>query len=207
MTVRAETTLSLLGRIDALVADAFGLVAGNLAAAMTAFITGDRDAARRVAAADSVMDDLASQIEGIAIDALSHPAGLSADELRMLLIVLRVAPELERSNDLASHVANLGAQGLAAWLSDRGRDLAGQMGSLGVGMWRLAADAYLARDGSAAAKLRALDDEIDDLHVSLTNELAAARVSVPVAIQMALAARYLERLGDHAVNVTARLTT
>jgi phosphate uptake regulator len=35
--------------------------------------------------------------------------------------------------------------------------------------------------------------------------LAAARVSVPVAIEMALVARYFERLGDHAVNVTRRL--
>jgi phosphate uptake regulator len=39
----------------------------------------------------------------------------------------------------------------------------------------------------------------------LTAELAAGGISIPVAIEMALVARYFERLGDHAVNVTRRL--
>ena len=203
--MHSQEPASALALIDALIAEAFEQVAANLSGAMAAFVTGDRDAARRVTAADSVMDELASRIEDAAVDALTQASDLLVDDIHGLLIALRIAPELERSNDLASHVAALGAQGLAAWLTDRGRDLAGQMGSLGVGMWRLAADAYQARDAAAADSLRALDDEIDDLHVSLTAELAAADVSVPVAIQMALAARYLERLGDHAVNVTARL--
>jgi phosphate uptake regulator len=50
-----------------------------------------------------------------------------------------------------------------------------------------------------------MDDEIDDLHVSLIGELAAAPISVPVAVQVGLVARYLERLGDHAVNVVQHL--
>jgi len=65
--------------------------------------------------------------------------------------------------------------------------------------------AFASGDGAVADLLRARDDEIDDLHVSLTAELAAGRVSVPVAIEMALVARYFERLGDHAVNVTRRV--
>jgi phosphate uptake regulator len=57
-----------------------------------------------------------------------------------------------------------------------------------------------------ADRLRARDDEIDDIHVGLTAEIAAGTISVPVAIEMGLVARYFERLGDHAVNVTRRLT-
>jgi phosphate transport system protein len=70
----------------------------------------------------------------------------------------------------------------------------------------MAAEAYARRDAAAAAVLRTRDDEIDDLHVSLTAELAAGGISIPVAIEMGLVARYFERLGDHAVNVTRRLT-
>jgi phosphate transport system protein len=69
----------------------------------------------------------------------------------------------------------------------------------------LAVDAYAYGDGAVADLLRCRDDEIDDLHVSLTAELAAGRVSVPVAIEMALVARYFERLGDHAVNVARQI--
>ena len=72
-------------------------------------------------------------------------------------------------------------------------------------MWELAAAAYARLDPAAADVLRARDDEIDDLHVSLTAELAAGGISIPVAIEMGLVARYFERLGDHAVNVTRRL--
>ena len=90
-------------------------------------------------------------------------------------------------------------------LTPRARSLVSQMGAIGFEMWQMAADAYASSDYNAAALLRARDDEIDDLHVGLTAELAAGSVSVPVAIEMGLVARYFERLGDHAVNVTRRL--
>jgi phosphate transport system protein len=80
-----------------------------------------------------------------------------------------------------------------------------EMGQVGVEMWRHAAEAYAARDTTAADRLRVLDDRLDDLHVSLSCELAASDICTAVAIEMGLVARFLERLGDHAVNVTRRL--
>jgi phosphate transport system protein len=79
------------------------------------------------------------------------------------------------------------------------------MGAAGVEMWNSAARAFASRDWTAADRLRARDDELDDLHVRLTAEFAAGSISVPVAIELGLVARYFERLGDHAVNVTRRL--
>src|SRR5947207_13082918 len=72
-------------------------------------------------------------------------------------------------------------------------------------MWRIAADAYVERHPAAADLLRVRDDEIDDLHVTLSAELARGSSSNAVAIEMGLIARFYERLGDHAVNVTRRL--
>jgi phosphate transport system protein len=69
----------------------------------------------------------------------------------------------------------------------------------------LAANAYADHDLNAADRLRALDDELDDLHVDLSAELAQASMSNAVAIEMGLVARFYERLGDHAVNVTRRV--
>ncbi len=93
-----------------------------------------------------------------------------------------------------------------ARLSSRAQKLAAQMGAIGTEIWGLAAEAYAAGHGSVADALRGRDDEIDDLHMSLTAELAAGRVSVPVAIEMALApSRYFERLGADAVNVSCRV--
>jgi phosphate transport system protein len=72
-------------------------------------------------------------------------------------------------------------------------------------MWRAAANAYADRDPGTGGRLRLLDDHLDDLHVSLSTELARSPISTSVAIEMGLVARFLERLGDHAVNVAQRL--
>ena len=44
-----------------------------------------------------------------------------ASDLRYLLTVVRVVPELERSGDLAQHIAVRGTKGLADQLSPRAR--------------------------------------------------------------------------------------
>ena len=79
------------------------------------------------------------------------------------------------------------------------------MGDLATEMWRQAADAWYERDREAAAALAERDEGMDELHGSLTAELAAGQISVPVAMEMALVARDYERLGAHAVNIARRV--
>jgi phosphate transport system protein len=61
------------------------------------------------------------------------------------------------------------------------------------------------RDPRRVDELRRGDEVIDDLHVELTEELARGNCSVAQAIELGLIARFYERLGDHAVNVAARI--
>ena len=46
---------------------------------------------------------------------------------------------------------------------------------------------------------------MDDLHVSLTVEVVAGTMPLPVAVELALLARFYERFGDHAVNLAKRV--
>jgi phosphate transport system protein len=190
--------------LDAEVLRIFTLVREALAGATEIFLATDRDAARALVARDQLIDALHQDLEKAVIEELVKPNQEAARQ-RRLIHVLRILPELERSGDLAEHIASHAAQGLARWLTPRALSLVSQMGSVGLEMWDLAAAAYKNLDRNAADLLRSRDDEIDDLHVSLTAELAAGSVSIPVAIEMGLVARYFERLGDHAVNVTRRL--
>ena len=48
---------------------------------------------------------------------------------------------------------------------------------------------------------------MDDLHVGLTAELATGAMPVPVAIELAMVARFYERFGDHAVNLARRMAS
>lgn len=191
--------------LDAQVLQIFSLVHEAIGRATEVFLASDRVAARAVVEHDQRIDALHDRTEQAVVAELTLPGGLQADRQEWLLLIFRILPELERSGDLAEHIASHAAQGLAKWLTPRARQLVGQMGVLGAEMWKLAADAYAHRDTAGARLLRIRDDEIDDLHVNLTAELAASGTTVPVAIEMALVARYFERLGDHAVNVTRRL--
>jgi phosphate transport system protein len=193
-----------LDEIDEQVIKLFAMVMGGLSAATEAFLDGDREAARVLVADDQAIDSMQSSIEELVERELVRSERGNAD-LRRLVSVLRIVPELERSGDLVEHIALRTPQGLACIISAKARGMVEAMGRIGVEMWRLAADAYADRDPSAVDRLRLLDDELDDLHVSLSSELAHGHNSNAVAIEMGLVARFYERLGDHAVNVTKRL--
>jgi phosphate transport system protein len=182
----------------------FAHVPERLDAASRAFLCGDREAARRVVESDPSIDALQTDIEVLVQDELVRQP-LTPDDLRYLVTVLRIVPELERSADLVEHIALRTQHALTGPLSPKARRLIEQMSALAVEMWCDAASAFERRDAGAVVALRALDDQIDDLHVQLTAELADGELGPSVAIELGLVARFFERLGDHAVNVTARL--
>ena len=191
--------------LDEPVLEMFALVRDAVSSATDIFLAGDREAARSLVQRDQLIDSLHAKTEKAVVEELTRQPATDPGRQNRLLLILRILPELERSGDLAEHIASHAVQGLSKWLTPRARNLIQQMGALGSEMWEVAGAAYASGDPDGADLLRVRDDEIDDLHVSLTSELAAAGVSVPVAIEMALVARYFERLGDHAVNVTRRL--
>jgi phosphate transport system protein len=192
-----------LGAIDRRVIQLFALVAEALAGATHALLAADRDAARSLAARDEAIDQLYRELEQAAARR-AETAG-SVAELRYLVTVLRLLPEIERSGDLAKHVASRAIRGLGVELSHRTRGMIEQMGEISCEMWRRTADAYADRDPEAAGGLEELDDDLDELHVLLTAEIASGSMTVPVAIEAALVARFYERLGDHAVNLARRI--
>jgi phosphate transport system protein len=194
-----------LAEINERVLQLFAMVSEGLAAATAAFLDGDRDAARRVVAADQELDALELAIEDLIQRRLVALPVPNSDELRGMVAILRIVPELERSGDLVEHIALRTPQGMADQLSPRARGLIEEMGQIGVTMWQAVTDAYANLDPAVAQQLRAFDDELDDLHVNLSAELATSLTSTSIAIEMGLVARFLERLGDHAVNVARRL--
>lgn len=194
-----------LAEIDRQVIRLFAMVSDGLAAVTAAFLDGDREVASTLIAGDPLIDRLQSSTEDLVDEALTHPSLRTEDDIRRLIAVLRIVPELERSGDLVEHIAMRTAQGLARQLTPLCRGLVEEMGAIGVAMWRAATDAYVDRDPEVSVWLRALDDDLDDLHVQLSTALAASATSIAVAIEMGLVARFYERLGDHAVNVARRV--
>jgi phosphate transport system protein len=194
-----------LDDIDEKVGQLFALVGEGLQGATEAFLASDREAAKALVDRDKeIVDSLYNDIEEL-VQRQFFLQSPMAQDLRFLLSVLRIVPELERSGDLSEHIAQRAARGLSGELTPRIRGLVEQMGRVGAAMWRDAADAYAERNADIADQLKEDDDELDELHVSLTAELVSGKLSVPVALEMALVARFYERLGDHAVNIAQRI--
>ncbi|MCA1673017.1 MAG: phosphate signaling complex protein PhoU [Actinobacteria bacterium] len=193
-----------LQTVDQQVRQLFALVSEGLAGATDALLAGDREAARDLVMRDKLLDTLYVDVEDVVQRQFALQAPM-ANDLRFLLSVLRIVPELERSGDLAEHIAQRAARGLTAELTPRVRGLIQEMGRVGVELWRQTANAYTTREAGAGERLRELDDELDDLHVSFISEVTTGQFSVPVAIELALVGRFYERLGDHAVNIAARV--
>src|SRR5438270_1377401 len=181
-----------MNEINKKVVRLFALVSEGVAAATDALLAGDREAARSLVDRDKVIDSLYTDVEELVQRQFALQSPMAKD-MRFLLSVLRIVPELERSGDLAEHIAQRAARGLSSALTPRIRGLVEQMGAVGTAMWREAADAYADRNGDVAVRLNDRDDELDELHVSLTAELVSGQLTVPVALEMALIARFYER--------------
>ncbi len=192
-----------LARVDRRVAQLFALVSEAIAQATDALLAGSPATGQAVVDGDQAIDDLTAEVELLVWDQLQAPP-VDTDELRRLVGVLLILPELERSADLAEHIAQRAVSNLGAAMSPLSRGIVQRMTEVAVEMWHTAADAYAA--GTAGGEDLAEDDEeIDILHQRLTNEIAAEAMPTPVAAQVTLLARFYERLGDHAVNLARRI--
>src|SRR5216683_6638341 len=190
--------------IEAKVIELFAMVAEDLPEATHALLSGDNDVLHKLTERDHVIDGLYREIEELVNRQIVLQAPVASD-LRFLLSVLRIVPELERSHDLVVQIASRANHILGEELSPRSRGLVERMGNLVSDMWRQAADSWYQRDRSAAEALDGRDDEMDELHASLIGELASGRMTLPVTMEMTLVARFYERLGDHAVNIARRV--
>ncbi|MGA2036159.1 MAG: PhoU domain-containing protein [Acidimicrobiales bacterium] len=189
-----------LNRIDHEMIRLFALVGEGMAGATDSLLAGDREAARALADRDEIIDTLYEEVDQLTQRQLAQRS-TGPEELRFLVAVLRMLPDLERSGDLAEHVSRRAVRGLGVELSPRARGLVEQMGEIACDMWRVTADAYADRSPGVAEHLDSLDDEMDELHVTITAEIASGSMPLPVGIEAALVARFYERFGDHAVNL------
>ncbi len=205
MTASRDEFDRSLDVIEAKVIELFAMIAQDLPRAAQALAGGHGDTARVLAEREQVIDALYLEVENLASREILLQAPVAAD-LRFLLSVLRITPELERSHDLVMQLAaRAGLTAPDGNLTPRSRALATQMGDLASQMWQQAADSWYQRDPTAAAALTGRDQEMDELHASLSAELASGQVTAPAAMEMTLAARCYQRLGAHAVNVARRV--
>jgi len=114
-----------LDAIDQKVVRLFALVSEAVAAANEALLAGDTEALATVRSGETTIDELMAELEHD-IERLLLLQAPVAGELRYALTLIRIVPELERSGDLAVHIAKRSRTGLAAQLTPAARGALGQ---------------------------------------------------------------------------------
>ncbi len=190
--------------VDDAVMILFTLVTQSIGWATVALLDQDLDRAKAVIDGDQGIDDRCEELVGLVKERLSGTM-LEAETLEYLVAVLQIVPELERSADLAEHIAQRSMEHLGGVISPRSRGLIQSMSDIAVNMWELAGTAYRQSSRDASFQLSDADDELDELASRLVVEGTREGSDPEVAVNLALIARFYERLGDHAVNLARRI--
>lgn len=170
---------------------------------ITALVTKDKELAASVPPRDREVDEYELDIERQCMKILLRRQPV-ADDFREVSTALKLITDVERIGDQASDIAEI-----VISLSDRNyiKDIVHlkAMGELGVRMARESVESFIKNDASLADRIIAADDEMDELFCVVKDELIelikADSGSADQAIAFMMIAKYLERIGDHAVNV------
>ena len=169
----------------------------------------DLDLARQVIDGDDLVDQLEVELEErcMRLIALQQPL---AGDLRTIGTVLKLTTDLERVGDYATNIAEIAVRMARAPLIKPPLDIP-RMADMAQRMLRESLDAFVHRDVELAEAVCRADDSVDERYATLYEELMGRVVTgtdsqqVSQAIYLIFAARYLERIADHATNIAERV--
>ncbi len=195
-----------------LVRDTIVTLAANVTEAIPratqALIDNNLEVAQDVIQQDEELDALSTQIEErcYALITLQQPM---ASDMRAIVTAMKINGEYERSGDLAVNICKGLRRSYGMVLTPTLRGLITSMSEEAVRLTRLSVDAYVEGNVGLAAALPDIDDRLDDLQADFIQEIFKAheekKLELQETVQLALIARYYERIGDHAVNIGERI--
>ena len=177
--------------------------------ATDALLEADMVMAQDIIDHDDDIDVLSLSIEDRCFRLLALQAPMAAD-LRVLAASMRINSDLERSADLAVNICKGARRIYGHEIPPRLRGIISQMSEEAVRITRLAVDAYVDNNGPLGAALDDIDNRLDQLQAEFVEAMFEAHnhaaLALQPAVQLALIARYYERIGDHAVNIGERVS-
>ncbi|UWG98654.1 phosphate signaling complex protein PhoU [Dehalobacter sp. DCM] len=179
------------------------LVQTALELSMESLKTRDMTLAEKVMKNDAVINDAEHDIEQFCTHLVATQQPFAAD-LRIIIGSYRIISYLERMGDLAVDIAKvslrIGSVPLIKPLIDMPK-----MAEAAIRMLHTAVEAFINTDIAKARSLAEADHEIDAYYKRILNELdemTAKDSSMSAqAMQLLLATRYIERIGDYCTNI------
>ena len=172
---------------------------------LEALCVADADAAAAIVKGDARINNMERDIEHRCMTLLLRQQPVAGD-LRRISTAMKVVTDIERIGDHAADIAEIIPHLVTVRKEgDPAVSQAIAMGKKAHQMILDALDALTAEDENAARRVIAADDEVDyDFNAikhQLAQEIAADPGKVDAALDLLMVIKYLERIGDHAVNV------
>lgn len=195
-TAQLETLNTNMIQMGALCEDA-------ISAAIQSLLEDDRAIAKKVADTELEIDQMERDIERQCMRLLLMQQPVATD-LRMVSSALRMIADLERIGDQAFDIADITKSGSFQGFS--GKVHIKEMAKAAIHMVTDSVDSYVKQDVQLAKRVTEEDDVVDELFLKVRRELAELihtdQNASEQALDLLMIAKYLERIGDHAVNVS-----
>ena len=198
--------------LDGLVKDIVklgALVCQTIPRGTDVLLGGELHEAQQLIEDDDEIDRLSIDIEERCYTVMVRQAPM-AGELRRLITITKLVAELERSADLMVNVCKAARRMYGAPMSPKIRGVVASMAKEAQRLLTLSIDAFVDENEALGNALDDIDDQLDQLNRDMVEAIFDAQgddqIDLQSAVQLALVARYYERIGDHAVNIGQRVT-
>ena len=166
-------------------------------------ISGNTDGLEEARENEELINSAEKKIQNHCLRLLLHQAPVAQD-LRYVSSALKMITDLERIGDQAIDIAEM-----SKYINNRSHTVhmthIAEMASQSAEMVTMAIEAFVKKDMVLAKQVKDRDDVIDDLFdrvKSETVEIIHLNKELGMeAIDLMMIAKYLERIGDHAVNI------
>lgn len=171
---------------------------------MTAIQKEDRETLKLLLDNDRQMIDMQRSIEAKCLTLLTKQQPVAKD-LRLVSASLKVVTDIERIGDHVSDIAELYLRMSGKVTDGRYEALLTDMMEEAKNMLREAVEAFVEGSEEAAKEVIARDDVVDELFNQVKSKMMEAireqTLDADKVVDYLMVAKYLEKIGDHAVNI------
>ncbi|WP_129738303.1 phosphate signaling complex protein PhoU [Massilimicrobiota timonensis] len=168
-----------------------------------AFKHQDKALAKEIIANDRLINDMERNVESRAFNLILRQQPIATD-LRNVTTALKIVTDLERIGDQAADIAEIimNFEGEHAYKTVEHIPTMAKKAKI---MVHESIDSFIKKDLSTARLVKSMDDEIDALFEEVKQEVAEIikenSERIDYCIDFLMIAKYLEKVGDHAVNI------
>lgn len=173
-----------------------------ISASVKGLFENDKIMLKKAVETDSQIDQKERDIETLCMKLLLQQQPVARD-LRTISSALKMISDMERIGDQASDISEIAEfiGGNKVIFETHIRDMA----NAAIKMVTDSVDSFVRKDLNLAYSVMKYDDIVDDLFIKIKNELinfiSENKDDSEYCVDLLMVAKYLERIGDHAVNV------